>query len=105
MKAALLKLLWVILIAGLGWLFYALCANLLVITGLLNADQVATSFGVEMTNKAMIVWLVCVPLSVWASFMQSKLRYILLFAPIYAPSLFALVYTLLARGAAPPPVL
>lgn len=99
---AVLKLLWVILIAGLGWLLYALTANILVASGLLNANDVTASFGVEMTHKAMIVWLVCLPLSVGASFMQSALRYILLFAPLYAPSVFALLYTLINRGAAPP---
>lgn len=105
MKAALLKLLWVVLIAGLGWILYAFCLNILIATGLLNANDAGTSFGYEMTHKAVIVWLICVPLSVWASFMQSKLRLILLFAPLYAPSLFAVIYTLLNRGEAPPATL
>ncbi len=99
---AVLKLLWVVLIAGLGWLVYPLCANILVAAGFLSGDDVGTSFGVEMTHKAVMIWLICVPLSVWATFMQSRWRLILLFAPLYAPSVFAVIYTLLNRGEAPP---
>lgn len=95
-----LKLLWVVIIAGLGGLLYACMANVMVMSGLLSGDDVAAAFGVEMTQKAVLVWLVCVPLSIWASFMQSPLRFILLFAPLYAPSLFAVIYTLANKGAA-----
>lgn len=95
-----LKLLWVIIISGLGGLAYALAVNIMVMSGLLSGDGITTSFGVEMTQKAVMVWLVCVPLSIWASFMQSKMRYILLLMPLYMPSVFALFYTLMNKGAA-----
>ena len=93
----LFRLIWLVLIAGLGGLAYALCANILVLSGILQADSVATSFGVDMTNKAVMVWIVCVLLALAASFMQSKLRYILLLSPLYAPSLFAVIYTLINK--------
>lgn len=93
----LFKLLWLVLIAGLGGLAYALTANVLVLSGLLQADSVSTSFGVEMTHKAVLVWIACVAVGLAASFMRSKLRYILLLSPLYAPSLFALIYTLLNK--------
>lgn len=95
-----LKLLWVILIAAGGYMAYPVTANLLVVSGLLQSGAVATAFGAEMTSKAVLVWLACVPLSVWASFMHSRMRYILLLAPLYAPSLFAVVYVLLNRSGA-----
>lgn len=93
----LFKLIWLVVIAGLGGLAYALCANILVMSNVLNADAVSTSFGVEMTNKAVMVWIVCVLLALGACFMQSKLRYILLLSPLYAPSLFAVIYTLINK--------
>lgn len=98
----LLRLLWVVIIAALGWFGYALTANLLVVTGLVSSDTVAAQFGVEMTHKAMIVLLLSLPIAIGSVFMQSKLRYVLLFAPLYAPSLFALFYALANAGTAAP---
>ncbi len=95
---ALLKLLQVFTIIGLGWLGYAFTANLLVSSGMLTADQVSTSFGVEMTHKAMLVWMIAIPLSVWSVFLKTPLRFVLFFAPLYGPSLFAVIYTLINRG-------
>lgn len=96
----LLRLLWVIIIAGLGGIFYAIVANALVVSGILSGDNIATSFGYQMTQKAVLLWLACVPLAVWAVFMQTKLRYILLLSPLYAPSLFAILYALTRAQAA-----
>ena len=91
----LLRLIWVVLIAGLGGLVYALTANILVMSGMLNADSVAAAFGFAMTQKAVLVWVGCVVLAVIASFMQGAFRYLLLLSPLYAPSIFAVIYTLL----------
>jgi hypothetical protein len=86
------------MIAALGGLAYALTANILVLSGTLQPDQVSTSFGVEMTSKAVMIWIVCVLLAITGSFMiASKWRYILVLSPIYAPSLFALIYTLINK--------
>lgn len=87
------------LVIGIGGLAYALSVNLLMMSGLLQTDQVAASFGTEMTRKAVFIWIVCTGAAVWASFMQRRWRYILLLSPIYAPSGFAILYVLLNGSA------
>lgn len=89
-----------LLIIGVGGLVYALSVNILVMSNLLQTEIFGAAFGVEMTRKAVFVWIVCTALALWASFMRRRWRYILLLSPIYAPSLFALTYVLLNKSSA-----
>lgn len=89
-----LKILWLVIVSGLGGLAFALTANLLIMTGILDPATVPDGFGQALTSQAAVVWLVSIGVGALSLAVQSRWRYILLFAPIYAPALFAVIYVL-----------
>jgi hypothetical protein len=93
-----LRILWLIIISGLGGLFYAVAANILVATGTLDPANVATAFGQDMTAKAAVVWMISIVIAAASLAMSSKWRYALLLAPLYAPAIFAVLFVLMNRG-------
>mgnify|MGYP000849759331 CR=1 FL=1 len=94
------KILWLIIISGLGGLIYAITANILVATGTLDATNVATAFGQDMTAKAAVVWMISILAAALSLLMTSKWRYVPLLAPLYAPALFAVIYVLMNKSGA-----
>lgn len=88
----LLKFLWVVIVSGLGGLAYAITANVMIAAGMLDSSAVGDAFGQEMTGKAAIVWMVAILAAIASVFIASRWRYVLLFAPLYAPSIFAVVF-------------
>lgn len=93
----LLKILILITISLLGGLVFALAVNVMIMTNIVDADSVQGGFGYLMTSKAVFIWIVSVVLGIVSLFIKQKWRYFLLFSPLYAPILFALLYTLSQR--------
>lgn len=91
-----LRILALVSVALLGGLVYAVTANVLIAAGTMPAEAVEAGFGREMTAKAVFVWMACVPAALLSFLIQSPVRYVLFFLPLYAPSLFAAVFVLLA---------
>lgn len=94
-RTRLLRLLFLILIAGLGGLLYSLCVNLLIIGGLMPEGELAAGFGHILTQKAVMIWIGATLLGFGAIFLQARWRYLFFLAPLYAPSLFAVIYTMM----------
>lgn len=92
-----LRFLWVVVVSGLGGFSYAIAANLLIATGVLDSTSVGTAFGHDMTGRAAIVWMVSIVFSLLSLAVTSRWRYVLLLAPLYAPVAFAIVYVLMNR--------
>lgn len=92
----LIKILSLIIFALLGGIVFALTANILIATGAMQNVSAPESFGAVMTFKATIVWMVCVLVGIGSLFIKQKWRYVLTLAPLYMPSLFAVIYTLIA---------
>lgn len=96
----LLKILVWFIVSGAGFMCYPLVANLLVMTGILSADNVAASFGHDMTSKVVVVWVVSTVLAAAAFAGRGWWTWIFRLAPIYLPSAFAIIYTLVSTGGA-----
>ena len=88
------KIIVLITLSLLGGLVYSLTANIFVMANMIPADTASNNFGYEMTQKAVFVWMGAIALGVVSLFIKKKWRYILLFCPLIAPSLFAFLYTL-----------
>ena len=93
----LLKIIILITIALLGGLLFSVAVNVMVMTNIVNVDNVKGTFGYEMTSKAVLIWGGSVVLGIISLFIKEKWRYILLLSPIYAPIIFALLYALSYR--------
>lgn len=89
------KILILSVIAGLGGLLYAFCANLFIKSGMMPVDAVDTAFGYQMTEKTVFVWLASlIPAAMCMFFAAGKWRWLIITAPLYAPSVFAVIYIL-----------
>ncbi len=96
-----LKILWLVIVSGLGGLAFALTANLLIMTGVLDPSSAPDGFGQELTSQSAIVWLVSIGVGALSLAVQSRWRYVLLLAPIYAPALFTVIYVVMNGTGAP----
>jgi hypothetical protein len=74
---------------------FGLTMNLLVLLKLVPLEMMDKAMGTEIARQAMYVWLGCLIPAFASIFFQGSWRYILYFSPLYAPSLFAVVYTLM----------
>jgi len=90
----LFKLLLLIIASAAGWLLYALSANLLIYADAFSETALSNNIGVDMTQKAIKIWVVSVILGSGSVFVRSNFKYFLLIVPLVTPSLFALFYTL-----------
>lgn len=77
-----------------GWVLFPFTANILIYLGLYPENALENSFGIEMIQKSIGVWVVTALLSFIYLFTKRKIRYFFLLLPVIAPSLFGLVYTL-----------
>lgn len=92
-----LKIAGIIIVILVGGMAFAAMFNILVATGMMNADTVQTGFGRELTQKAVMVWLGSVVLAGTSFFVNKWWRYILLLSPLYLPSGFAAIYVLMQQ--------
>lgn len=82
-----------ILIALAALPLYAVTVNALVYFQIITPELADAGYGNELTMKAMFVWMGCLLPGAIAIFVQQKWARILYFSPLYAPSLFAAIYT------------
>jgi len=93
----LIKTLSLIIFALLGGLVFSLTAHLLIASGAMaTAADTVNNFALDMTEKAVITWFISVVIAIGSLFIQSKWRYVLTLLPLYIPSIFAVIYTLMA---------
>jgi len=88
------KIFLIVLAAIVGWVLFPLTANLLIKADMFSEAAVNNNAVLDMTEKAVLVWLVCTGLSVASLFIKNNYRYFFLGLPVFAPSLFALIYSL-----------
>lgn len=80
--------------ALIGGLLFSITVNILIMINAVPQENISAAFGYEMTNRAVIVWIVSVFIGILSIFMESKWRIALLFLPLLLPSLYAAIYTL-----------
>lgn len=92
-----IKILSLVVIALIGFTLVSVNLNLMTVFNVIDVDAVDSSFGNTIINRAVIVWQVSVLIALGSLFIKQKWRYILTLLPIYAPSLFALIFALSQR--------
>ena len=74
---------------------YALTMNLLIIAKQIPQELIDKAFGNTLTLKCVYVWLACLLIGFGSIFIKDSWRHILYFSPLYAPSVFAIIYTVI----------
>lgn len=86
----LLRLAGLIVISFLGGTLFAVCVNALVYFGLMPENLPdGTGYGAYLTGRAVFVWMGAIAAGIASLFLRQGWRLIFYFAPLYAPSLFA----------------
>lgn len=78
---------------------YAVTVNLLILLNLIPIELADKAYGNILTMKAIYVWTGCLLVGFGALFLKEKWGLILYFSPLYAPSLFAIIFTLIQNAA------
>jgi|GEM_PF-4629288 len=79
-----------------GWILFPFIANLLIYMGLYPENAMDTNFGPEMIQKAVFIWFGSTIISIAYLFVKTNIRYFFLLLPVFAPSLFGIIYALAA---------
>ena len=74
---------------------FGFTVNMLVFFKLVPAEMVDKALGADIIRQSMYVWMASLPFGFASLFFQASWKYILYFSPLYAPSLFAIAYTVL----------
>lgn len=90
----LLRIIVLVTVSLIGGLLYPVIVNIMILANVLPVDSVQESFGQEMTQKTVVVWMVSVLIGIGYIFLKSKLRFLFLASPLLMPSLFAMLYML-----------
>jgi hypothetical protein len=93
-KTFLLRFLGFILIAVLGVILYAVTSNLMIMFGMMPDEVGSEGFGQHMTQLAMYLYMISIPIGIAGIFLKAEWRWALYLCPLYAPSLFAIVHTI-----------
>ncbi len=93
--ALLLRIAGLVVASLLGGALYPVTVNILIYFQMMPPEQMGQAFGIVLTNKTVYVWLGANLLGIIALFIPQSWGKILYFSPLYAPSLFAVVYTLM----------
>lgn len=78
-----------------GGIAYAVTFNALVLMGLTPDPDVAGNFGNVLTLRTVFVMMAAIVAGFTGLFLRGPLRWPLYLSPLYAPSLFAVLYTVL----------
>lgn len=97
-KDILLRLAGVAVLFVAGILLYAVTANLLILMGLMPEALNGQGFGYALTAQTVYVAMGAVVVGIAGIFIRQKWRNALYLAPLYAPSVFAIVFTLIHRA-------
>lgn len=78
-----------------GIIAYAITFNVLVLAGLTPDPDTAADFGNVLTLRTVFVMMATIVAGFAGIFLQETLRWPLYLSPLYAPPLFAALYTIL----------
>lgn len=81
--------------AFLGFVLYAITSNMLILTGLMPSGEGSEGFGQDMTHRSMLLYMLSLPIGLAGIFIQQNWRWPLYLCPLYAPSLFAIIHTVM----------
>jgi len=88
------RLLVLIILALCGGLIFSLTVNVLIMAKIVPTESLSNAFGYEMTNRAVMVWIVSTAIAIISLFTDAKWRYALLAMPVIAPSLYSVLYAM-----------
>lgn len=94
-KEFFIRFLGFVVIAVAAGPFFALTFNALVLFDFIPQEVKDTAFGRELIFRAVVVWCGCLLLGFIGIFPKESWRYVLYFSPLYAPSLYAIIHTLM----------
>lgn len=97
LKAFFMRLAGLVVIALAAGPVFGLTVNLLLAVGLIPVELVDKAFGNILAIKAIYIWFGCLIVGFASLFLKESWRLILYFSPLYAPSLFAVAYTLVQQ--------
>ncbi len=84
-----------IVIALLAGPLYALTMNLLILANQIPQELIDKAYGSVLTRQCVFVWLFCLPVGFGSIFLKQNWRHALYLSPLYAPSAFAVIYTVI----------
>lgn len=84
-------------IAAGGLFLYAVVANILVLLHWMPDALNGQGFGYALTKNTLCVWAITILLGFLSLFVKENWRYVLYTSPLYAPCLFAVIFTLMHR--------
>lgn len=73
---------------------YSLAMVAMVVLQLVPQDLMDTGYGNDLTFRAVVVWCGTLVPGFAGIFPKENWRYVLYFSPLYAPALYAVIYTL-----------
>ncbi|PZO84533.1 MAG: hypothetical protein DI626_08210 [Micavibrio aeruginosavorus] len=89
-KTILLRLAGLIVISFLGGTLFAVCVNAFVYFGAMPGNLPdGTGYGAYLTQNAAFVWMGAIAAGIISLFIRQSWRLAFYFAPLYAPSLYA----------------
>lgn len=97
-KTFLIRFTFLICVALAAGPVYAITFNALIFAGAIPQELMNKAYGTMITTRAAFIWMGAVAAGFISIFIKDEWRYILLFSPIYAPSLYAIAHTLMQRG-------
>jgi len=95
-----LRFLGLIVLAVAGFYAFAVTTNVLILLHAFPQELVDKAFGVELAQKTMFVLAGSLVLGLISVFLKEQWRLILYFSPLYAPSFFAVIYTIMQNTGA-----
>lgn len=90
-----LRLIGLIVLAAFGFVLYAIVSNILILFGMMPTEDGSEGFGQHMTQLAMLLYLFSIPIGFAGIFVKAEWRWALYLCPLYAPSLFAIIHTII----------
>ncbi len=98
LKTFLFRLAVLVIVVAAGGFAYAITFHLLQGLGLMPEQIGQQGFGRALTYRTSFVYMAAIVAGILSLFIRDRWRYVLLLSPIYAPSLFAIVFTLMHQS-------